>query len=128
MNQGNKPTSNSEMGKRPAAVAYTTGSYRRAIHRVCEKVGIPKWSPNRIRHTAATEIRKNTDWKPRKPYSATATPLSPKSMLNATLPLPLPLQSNSARSCSDPRPPSLAQVLWRDDFAWSVVIASSLRR
>ena len=35
-----------------------TSSYRRAIHRVCEKQGIEKWSPNRIRHTASTEIRK----------------------------------------------------------------------
>jgi integrase len=58
MNQGNKPKSTSLKGIRRAAVAYTTDSYRRAIHRVCEKVGIPKWSPNRIRHTAATEIRR----------------------------------------------------------------------
>ena len=58
MNQGNKPKLKLTMGKRRAAVAYTTGSYRRAIHRACEKIGIPKWSPNRIRHTAATEIRR----------------------------------------------------------------------
>ena len=37
---------------------YTTDSYRRAITRVCEKHDIEKWSPNRLRHSAATEIRK----------------------------------------------------------------------
>lgn len=37
---------------------YTSNSYRRAIHRACESNGIEKWSPNRLRHTAATEIRR----------------------------------------------------------------------
>ena len=37
---------------------YTTHSYRRAIHRACDRAGIPRWSPNRLRHTRATEIRK----------------------------------------------------------------------
>lgn len=52
---------------------YTTCSYRRAIHRACEaanraahkanpeialdEVLVPCWSPNRLRHSAATEIR-----------------------------------------------------------------------
>jgi integrase len=44
--------------RRRASNRYRTASYRRAIHRVCEKHGIEKWSPNRIRHTASTEIRK----------------------------------------------------------------------
>ena len=44
--------------KRKPAKRYNTGSYRRAIHRACEKSGVEKWSPNRIRHTASTEIRK----------------------------------------------------------------------
>jgi integrase len=44
--------------RRKASIRYRTSSYRRAIHRVCEKHGIEKWSPNRIRHTASTEIRK----------------------------------------------------------------------
>jgi len=44
--------------KRRAADQYTTASYRRAIHRACENSGIEKWSPNRLRHTAATSIRK----------------------------------------------------------------------
>jgi len=37
---------------------YTTGSYRRAIHRACDRAGIERWSPNRLRHSAGTEIRK----------------------------------------------------------------------
>ena len=37
---------------------YTTASYRRAITRACEKAGIPSWTPHRLRHNAATHIRK----------------------------------------------------------------------
>jgi len=37
---------------------YTTDSYRRAIHRGCDKAGVERWSPNRLRHTAATEVRR----------------------------------------------------------------------
>ena len=37
---------------------YTVSSYRIAIQRVCKKQDLEKWSPNRLRHTAATEIRK----------------------------------------------------------------------
>ncbi len=44
--------------KRKPGKQYTTGSYRRAIHRACDKAGIERWSPNRLRHTAATEVRK----------------------------------------------------------------------
>ena len=29
-----------------------------AIWRACDKAGIPRWSPNRLRHTKATELRK----------------------------------------------------------------------
>jgi integrase len=36
---------------------YTTGSYRRAIHRACQSAGIPNWSPNQIRHTTGTRLR-----------------------------------------------------------------------
>jgi len=41
-----------------AGEKYSTGSYRRAIHRACDKAGVDRWSPNRLRHSAATEIRK----------------------------------------------------------------------
>ena len=44
--------------KRQAGEKYSTDSYRRAIHRACEKAGVEKWAPNRLRHTAATEIRR----------------------------------------------------------------------
>jgi integrase len=33
-------------------------SYRRAIHRACDAAGIPPWSPHRLRHSAATEVRR----------------------------------------------------------------------
>ena len=36
---------------------YTVDSYRRAIYRACEKAGIAKWSPHRLRHNAATVVR-----------------------------------------------------------------------
>jgi integrase len=56
---GNRPGSNRVSSpRRPANDGYTTASYRRAIHRACEKLGIEKWSPNRLRHTASTEIRR----------------------------------------------------------------------
>ena len=33
-------------------------SYNRAVSRACKRAGIEPWSPNQLRHTAATEIRK----------------------------------------------------------------------
>lgn len=38
---------------------YTTDSYRRAITRACESAGIDNWAPNRLRHNAATTLRKS---------------------------------------------------------------------
>lgn len=37
---------------------YDSGSYRLAVNRAAEKAGVAKWSPNRLRHTASTEVRK----------------------------------------------------------------------
>jgi len=37
---------------------YTTESYRRAIARACELAGAPQWSPNQLRHNAATRLRR----------------------------------------------------------------------
>ena len=37
---------------------YTNYSYRRAIARACKKAGIQPWSPNQLRHNAATKVRK----------------------------------------------------------------------
>jgi integrase len=51
---------------RPPGACYSTDSYRRAITRGCELANrgkppseqIPEWSPNQLRHTTATEIRR----------------------------------------------------------------------
>ncbi len=62
MSCGNAPGTNRQSRpKRTAGDAYTTSSYRRAIHRACEKAKVEKWGPNRLRHAAATEIRRNFD-------------------------------------------------------------------
>jgi integrase len=37
---------------------YDTQSYGRAIRRACEQAGVPVWAPNRLRHSAATRLRK----------------------------------------------------------------------
>lgn len=37
---------------------YPVRSYRRAIHRACKKAEIHPWSPNQLRHSRATEVRK----------------------------------------------------------------------
>jgi integrase len=44
--------------KRKGADEYSTRSYRDAIHRACDRAKIDHWSPNQLRHAAATEIRK----------------------------------------------------------------------
>ena len=43
---------------RPPADRYRTTSYDRAIARACKKAGVPHWHPNQLRHTFATEVRK----------------------------------------------------------------------
>ncbi len=59
ISHGNRPgTNRKRKPKQEPGDSYTTDSYRRAITRACDKHGIEKWSPNRLRHTAATEIRK----------------------------------------------------------------------
>ena len=37
---------------------YDNASYRRAVDRACKAAGIASWSPNQLRHSAATRIRK----------------------------------------------------------------------
>ncbi len=37
---------------------YTTESYRRGITRACDLAGVPAWSPNQLRHNAATRLRR----------------------------------------------------------------------
>lgn len=35
---------------------YRIDAYRKAIHRACDFAGVPRWSPHRLRHAAATRI------------------------------------------------------------------------
>jgi integrase len=76
LSYGNRPGTNQIRRKprRRAGQRYDVHSYRRAIHRACDAVDklahkqqsevdadkriFPRWSPNRLRHSAATEIRK----------------------------------------------------------------------
>ena len=44
--------------KRTFEERYSVTTYRRAIARGCARAGTAPWSPNRIRHTAATRIRR----------------------------------------------------------------------
>ncbi|MHB1422839.1 MAG: tyrosine-type recombinase/integrase [Gemmataceae bacterium] len=47
-----------EAPKRPKRDHYDPTSIRRAVKRLCEAVGVPTWTPNRLRHNAATRFRK----------------------------------------------------------------------
>jgi integrase len=59
LSRGNRPGTNRKTKpKRQPADRYTADSYRRAVHRACKRAGVAKWSPNQLRHTAATEIRR----------------------------------------------------------------------
>lgn len=59
MSCGNRPGSNRKrIPRRRAGDAYGVDAYRRAITRACEKAGVPHWHPHQLRHTAATELRK----------------------------------------------------------------------
>lgn len=44
--------------KRKPGDTYDVTAYRKAVQRVCRKLKLPVWSPNQLRHTAATAIRK----------------------------------------------------------------------
>lgn len=56
---GNKPQQSRLKSRiRPPGQRYTTDSYGRAIHYACRRAGIENWSPNRLRHAFATEVRK----------------------------------------------------------------------
>lgn len=43
---------------REYAPRYTADTYRHAVQRACKRGEIEKWSPNQLRHTRATEIRR----------------------------------------------------------------------
>ena len=44
--------------KRRPGQRYTVDSYRRAIDRACEKAGVDRWTPHRLRHSFATRVRR----------------------------------------------------------------------
>jgi len=44
--------------KENAGRRYTKDSYGRAVRRAAKKAGVERWSPNRLRHSAATNIRR----------------------------------------------------------------------
>ncbi len=55
---GNRPGSNRKRSpQRTAGERYKPDSYRRAITRACDLAKVEKWSPNQLRHSAATKIR-----------------------------------------------------------------------
>ena len=56
---GNRPGSNRKTTpRRTAGLKYDRNSYARAIRRAAEKAGVSAWSPNRLRHSFASEIRR----------------------------------------------------------------------
>jgi integrase len=44
--------------RKPLGDHYDVASYRRAIARACDLAAVPRWSPHRLRHSAATKIRR----------------------------------------------------------------------
>ncbi len=44
-------------GTRAPGERYDRSSYRRAIARACDAAGVDRWTPNQLRHAAATRIR-----------------------------------------------------------------------
>lgn len=56
---GNRPgRSTVERPERAPGEIYTTASYGRAIARACKAAGIAVWSPNQLRHSRATDLRR----------------------------------------------------------------------
>ncbi len=49
------------MVRRDAGDRYTTAAYGNRISEVCKRHGIPIWSPNQLRHAAASQVRRNFD-------------------------------------------------------------------
>jgi len=51
-------TNRQESSQRSAGECYSVDSYRRAISRAAKRAGVEAWTPHRLRHTAATEVRR----------------------------------------------------------------------
>ena len=57
---GNRPGTNKKRRpKKEPGDQYTVDSYRRSIHYACDKAKIDRWSPHRLRHNAATQLRRD---------------------------------------------------------------------
>jgi integrase len=60
LSSGNRPGSNRKPNpRRPAGEKYDRNSYARAVRRAAVAAGVGTWSPHRLRHTFATEVRKS---------------------------------------------------------------------
>ena len=60
LSSGNRPGTNRKTKpRRTPGEKYDRNSYGRAVRRAAEKAGIAVWSPHRLRHTFATEVRKS---------------------------------------------------------------------
>jgi integrase len=62
-NQGNRPgySKRFRLCRKPRkepGISWTAGTFARAIRNACEREGLKTWSPNQLRHSAATAIRK----------------------------------------------------------------------
>jgi integrase len=55
---GNRPGTNLRARPRKDSEHYTTGTYGNAIRYACRRAKIEPWSPNQLRHAAATHLRK----------------------------------------------------------------------
>ena len=56
---GNRPGTNRKVRRvKSPGLRYDRHSYRRAIHRACITAGVTPWSPNQLRHSFATRVRK----------------------------------------------------------------------
>jgi integrase len=59
LHHGNRPGTNRKKNpKRTPGERYNAESYRRAIERACRLAKIEPWSPNQLRHTRASELRR----------------------------------------------------------------------
>jgi integrase len=60
LHHGNSPGTNrvARKPRRPPGEKFSTGTYGRSIASACHRAKIASWSPNQLRHTAATSIRK----------------------------------------------------------------------
>ena len=59
LDQGNRPGTNRKRDPRKQpGERYSTESYRKAIQTACDVAGIDRWSPNQIRKTAGTMVRR----------------------------------------------------------------------